>query len=196
MNFKQKIFLLVACISLFNCLNLIQDTYAKYSSNINATTNISIAKWNILVNNNDIKNNSDFSNSVAAVFVNNENINDGVIAPNAEGYFDVAVNASNVDVSYNMNMDVRVSNDSAVKDLIITGYSVNNGPIVNLNTSSYTVSSSVLNSETVRIYTYRFYVRWDDSENSTMSNVDDTNTTINSGNAKFDIVASFVQKAS
>lgn len=195
MNLKQKAFLLIACISLFNCFNLIQDTYAKYSSSANASTDISIAKWNILINNNDIKNNKDFSNSVVAVFTGNENTNDGVIAPTAEGYFDVVVNATNVDVSYNMNMVVNVSNDSDVKDLIITGYSVNNGPLTTLNTSNYTITSNVDHSETVKIYTYRFYVKWDDSENSTMSNEEDTNTTINSGTAKFDIVTSFIQKA-
>ena len=195
MNFKQRIFLLIACISLFNCLNLIQDTFAKYSSDVNASTNISIAKWNILVNNKDIKNNSDFSNSVVAVFTGNENVSDGVIAPTAEGYFDVSVNVSNVDVSFKMNMDVNVSNDSAVKDLIITGYSVNNGPITVLNTSSYTLTSNISYLDTTRIFTYRFYVKWDDSENSTMSNQDDTNTTINSGKAKFDINTSFIQNA-
>lgn len=195
MNLKQKAFLLIACISLFNCFNLIQDTYAKYSSSANASTDVSIAKWNILINNNDIKNNKDFSNSVVAVFTGNENTNDGVIAPTAEGYFDVVVNATNVDVSYNMNMVVNVSNDSDVKDLIITGYSVNNGPLTTLNTSNYTITSNVDHSETVKIYTYRFYVKWDDSENSTMSNEEDTNTTINSGTAKFDIVTSFIQKA-
>lgn len=195
MNLKQKAFLLIACISLFNCFNLIQDTYAKYSSDANASTNISIAKWNILINNNDIKNNKDFSNSVAAVFTGNENTNDGYIAPTAEGYFDVVVNASNVDVSYNMNMDINVSNNSDVKDLVITGYTVNNGPLTSLNTSSYTLTSNVSYSDSVRIYTYRFYVKWDDSENSSMSNEEDTNTTINSGTAKFDIVTSFIQKA-
>lgn len=195
MNFKQRIFLLIAFISLFNCLNLIQNTFAKYSSDINASTNISIAKWNILVNNNDIKNNSDFSNSVVAVFTGNENISDGVIAPTAEGYFDISINVTNVDVSYKMNMDINVSNDSAVKDLIITGYSVNNGTINSLNTSSYTLTSNVSNLDTTRIYTYRFYVKWDDSENNTMNNEEDTNTTINSGKAKFDIVTSFIQNA-
>lgn len=195
MNFKQKIFLLIACISMLNCLNLIQDTFAKYSSNANAYTNISIAKWNILINNNDIKNNKDFSNSVVAVFTENDNINDGVIAPTAEGYFDIVVNAENVDVSYNMNMDISVSNDSDVKDLIITGYSINNGPVTNLNTSNYNLVSSISHSENVRIYTYRFYVKWDDSENSIMNNESDTNTTINSGKAKFDIITSFIQKA-
>lgn len=195
MNFKQRIFLLIAFISLFNCLNLIQNTFAKYSSDINASTNISIAKWNILVNNNDIKNNSDFSNSVVAVFTGNENISDGVIAPTAEGYFDISINVTNVDVSYKMNMDINVSNDSDVKDLIITGYSVNNGPINSLNTSSYTLTSNVSHLDTTRIYTYRFYVKWDDSENNTMNNEEDTNTTINSGKAKFDIVTSFIQNA-
>lgn len=195
MNLKRKAFLLIAFISMFNCLSLIQNTYAKYSSDVDTSTNISIAKWNILVNNKDIKNSNDFSNSVVAVFTGNDNINDGVIAPTAEGYFDIVVNTSNVDVSYKMDMSINVSNDSAVKDLIITGYTVNNGPLTSLNTSSYNLSSSVSHSETVRIYTYRFYVKWDDSESSTMNNEEDTNTTINSGKAKFDIVTSFIQQA-
>lgn len=195
MEFKQRIFLLVACFSLLNCFNLIENTYAKYSSDASASANISIAKWSILVNEQDINNNNNFTNSIVPVFTGNENIKDGVLAPNAEGYFDLVINSTNVDVSYNSNINIKVSEDSAVTDLVITGYSVNNGEVISLDTSSYVLTDVYNYSDTNKIKTYRFYVKWDDSDTAGMNNTYDTYATTSNGKAKFDVSASFIQKA-
>ena len=50
---------------------------------------MAIAKWNILVNNLSIKTNTDISNSIVPVFTGNEHIAKDIIAPTAEGYFDI-----------------------------------------------------------------------------------------------------------
>lgn len=195
MEFKQRIFLLIACFSLLNCFNLIENTYAKYSSDASASANISIAKWSILVNEQDINNNNNFTNKIVPVFTGNENIKDGVLAPTAEGYFDIVINSTNVDVSYNSNINVKVSNDSAVKDLVITGYSVNNGELISLNTSNYVLTDVYNFTDSNKIKTYRFYVKWDDSSSATMNNTSDTYATTSDGKAKFDVNATFIQKA-
>ena len=41
-------------MSLFYCITLMQDTYAKYVSSAEANATLTIARWNILINNQDI----------------------------------------------------------------------------------------------------------------------------------------------
>ena len=55
MNIKNKIKFFIALISLVYCISLIQDTYAKYISSASGNATMSIARWNILVNDTDIK---------------------------------------------------------------------------------------------------------------------------------------------
>lgn len=193
MKYTKKILLLLALLSLIYTIFLINDTYAKYKSDANANTDITIARWNILVNNQDIKNNKDFSSTITPVFAGNENMASGIIAPTAEGYFDITVDYSNVDVSFSLNLNI-VPN-STVTDLIITGYSINDGSIIPVENNSYNITSDILYTETPKTKKYRFYIKWDDSENAQMDNQADTAAT-NDGNASFKITASFIQLAS
>ena len=93
MKLNRKITFLLALLALFYCVSLIQSTYAKYLSTADADTNITIARWNILVNNQDISQNSNFSEVLEPTFTGNENIKEGVIAPTATGYFDITLDA-------------------------------------------------------------------------------------------------------
>ena len=83
MKTKRKIAFFVALMSLFYCLTFMQDTYAKYLSSATATTNLTIARWNILVNNQDVANNSNFSETISPVFQGSTYIAPDVIAPTA-----------------------------------------------------------------------------------------------------------------
>ena len=53
-NTKKKAFLLLACVWFIITFSVIQTTYAKYVTNLDANTNITISYWNILVHNQDI----------------------------------------------------------------------------------------------------------------------------------------------
>ena len=98
-NSKKFLLLLIfICISLL--LFFIVQIYAKYKTSTEGTTSFAIANWNILVNELSIKNNSDFSNSIVPVFIENEHISNNIIAPTSEGYFDLSLDFSNVDVSF------------------------------------------------------------------------------------------------
>ena len=81
MKIKKKIVLFIALISLFYLVTTIENTYAKYISSATAEADMTIARWNILVNNQDILNNSNFSNTISPVFAGTQYINSGVIAP-------------------------------------------------------------------------------------------------------------------
>lgn len=189
MKLNRKITFLLALLALFYCVSLIQSTYAKYLSTADADTNITIARWNILVNNQDISQNSNFSEVLEPTFTGNENIKDGVIAPTATGYFDITLDGSTTDVSFSYDISFSEADDNTVTDLKITKYEIDghsytyNGPI----------SGNILVNDQNRALTVRVYVEWvDQTDDETMTNVDDT-TAANSGVAKFKVNVNVIQ---
>ena len=189
MKLNRKITFLLALLALFYCVSLIQSTYAKYLSTADADTNITIARWNILVNNQDISQNSNFSEVLEPTFTGNENIKDGVIAPTATGYFDITIDGSTTDVSFSYDISFSEADDNTVTDLKITKYEIDghsytyNGPI----------SGNILLNDQNRALTVRVYVEWvDQTDDETMTNVDDT-TAANGGVAKFKVNVNVIQ---
>lgn len=189
MKLNRKITFLLALLALFYCVSLIQSTYAKYLSSADADTNITIARWNILVNNQDISQNSNFSEVLEPTFTGNENIKEGVIAPTATGYFDITLDGSTTDVSFSYDISLSEADDNTVTDLKITKYEIDghsytyNGPI----------SGNILLNDQNRALTVRVYVEWvDQTDDETMTNVDDT-TAANSGVAKFKVNVNVIQ---
>ena len=189
MKLNRKITFLLALLALFYCVSLIQSTYAKYLSTADADTNITIARWNILVNNQDISQNSNFSEVLEPTFTGNENIKDGVIAPTATGYFDITLDGSTTDVSFSYDISLSEADDNTVTDLKITKYEIDghsytyNGPI----------SGNILLNDQNRALTVRVYVEWvDQTDHDTMTNVDDT-TAANGGVAKFKVNVNVIQ---
>ena len=192
MNLKQHHRFIIAFISLLLLLSFIQDTYGKYKSNASANTDITIAGWNILINNHDINNNSNFSNAIIPIFPGSTHIASDIIAPNSEGYFDIQINATSVDVSFTETITLSHGIDNTITDLVIVGYSLNGGAIINFNSDTKTITKDVLLADN-RIHTYRIYVNWQDGTGETMTNADDTNA-VKNGIASISVDVNFVQK--
>lgn len=188
----KKILILLSCVSLLVTISFFNETYGKYLTNLEDKTNIKIARWKILVNGADIKNNSTTGTTITPVFTDNENIQNNVIAPTSEGYFDIVIDGSGADVSFEYNITTTVSEESSVKDLIITGYSIDDGEKIETNES--VISNIVPLNQASKIINIRIFIKWDDSESSTMSNEEDTLATMSS-DAKMDVSLSFKQIA-
>ena len=124
MGIKRKIIFFVALMSLFYCLTLMQDTYAKYISSADATAGLTIARWNILLNDQDILVSSNFSDTIVPTFEGTDNIKSDVIAPTAEGYFEIELDGTDTDVSFDYTISITKPNTNTVDDLIITGYEI------------------------------------------------------------------------
>ena len=193
MNKKVYIILAGAIIFLSITVFLIHDSYAKYLTALNETTNIRVARWRILVNNNDIRSNSSANAVVTPVFYQNSNIANGIIAPTSEGYFDLIIDSSGADVSFEYSLDVSVNSTSAVRDLVVTGYKIDNGSVVN-TIETPLIEDSILYSSGITSRTIRVFIKWDDSASASMSNADDTLAA--DGTAKLDVALQFRQLAS
>jgi len=190
---SKKINIILACVALLFSLLIIQDTYAKYLTTTSGGANISIARWRILVNEQDIRNNSDITQTITPKFIENEHIANDIIAPLSEGYFDLIIDHSAADVSFEYEISTKVNDDSPVKDIVVTGYSTNGGVITNVDDQDYTITNTVPLSNTDKTITIRVYIKWDDSENATMDNEQDTNATMAGTPAKLDVNLSFKQ---
>ena len=67
---------------------------------------MNIARWKIIVNNKDIRDNSSSSAIISPVFLGNDNVASDIIAPGSEGYFDLIIDAKAADVSFKYKIDI------------------------------------------------------------------------------------------
>ena len=193
MNYIKKSILILALISLLLSIITINTTYAKYQSNVDAEADIKVARWHILVNNWDIKNNNTAKNTITPTFTGSEHIKEGVIAPTSEGYFDIIIDSTNVDVSFTYEITLATDETSNVKDFIVTSYTLNNSDPIIINNNE-TIKNTINKNDNIKTTTLRVYVKWNDGENSTMNNQEDTSATIEGNNtAKLSVKLNFKQ---
>ena len=211
--------LVVAGVFIF----LFYNTYAKYISSIDSDATADVASWKIYVNNNDVTSGNSFSNIITPVFEGNSNIASGVIAPTAEGYFDLEIDASDTDVSLKYTITTSDNPDSAVSDIIISGYSIDGGERQNIqnitsgvtsdtsmtsevtsSTSStstndnFKVEGNILYNSQDKDVSIRVYIKWNDDENqgASMTNSQDTAATQGQNNlAKINVNIKLIQIA-
>ena len=185
--------MVLSLFALLFSINVIMGTYGKYLTTLDETTDIKIAKWSILVNNEDVRNGTTQNSVITPVFLGNSNINEDVIAPTAEGYFDLVIDGTNADVSFRYDIDVAVADTSSVTDLVVTGYSINAGT---MQEYTDTISNIVPFQSENKVNIIRIYIMWDDGDDSTMTNEQDTETTTMNIDAKMDVSLTFTQIAS
>lgn len=193
--FNRKFRLLLACISLLCLLDLVQDTYAKYTSSANANTNFTIARWAFTVNSQDVLSNSNFSNTIVPTIDTNANISPGVIAPTSTGSFEITIDSSNVGVAFDEVITLTNGANNTVSDLVFTGYTKNNGTLTDLgNTNTATITTNHNLGEVTTVNTYHFYIAWIDGANENMNNAADTAAATN-GVASIHVNLNFTQRA-
>ena len=190
---KKYIIIILGFISLLLCLFFIQESYAKYVSSADERATMSIARWKILVNNEDIRNNSTAEMIINPVFPGNENMAENIIAPTSEGYIDLIIDAREADVSFEYKIEVGVNENSIVKDLIATKYSIDGGNTIAFASNNKIIKNTVLHRDNNNVITIRVYIMWNDGEGSVMDNLQDTSVTNSTGKALIDVKMNFKQ---
>lgn len=194
MDNKKKLLLLIILILICILIYTIIQIYAKYISSAQGNASINIASWDIKVNNLSIKNNTDISSTLAPVFPGTSHISSNVIAPTAEGYFDLNFDFTNTDVSFRYDISLSVSPNSSVQDLITTGYAIDDGTTIPVSSQSDTISDTILHGSNINTRKIRVFIKWDDDpQTATMSNADDTLSTKSNNPALYSVNISFTQ---
>ena len=151
-----------------------------------------MARWSILVNDQDIVENSNFTETITPQFAGSTHIREGVIAPTAQGYFEIELDGTDTDVSFDYTISVDLADDNTVTDLKVTSYEIDN---VSHNYNGDITGTFLLNDQD-KTLNIKFYVEWDDNAlTETMDNFDDADATID-GIAALEVTVNVVQKAS
>ena len=176
MKYYKKFLFILAILSASISIFFIVQIYGKYSSSTPGSADIPIAKWNIKVNDTSIG--TDSSIIINPVFSGSEHIAPNVIAPGAEGYFDINLDFRDVEVSFSYDITLGSQEDSsAILDIIPTGYSIDNNPKIDLEGDTH-ISDNIYYGDNITSRTIRVYVMWnDDLSTESMNNAADTATT-------------------
>ena len=189
---KFILFLIGLCFGILFIIFV--QIYAKYLTSADGNTSLIIARWNIMVNDLSIKNNTDISNSMVPVFPGTEHISSNIIAPTVEGYFDLNLDFSAADVSFKYEITSGADENSSVKDLVATGYSINDGEKVEFENYNEPISEIIPLSSDIKTRKIRIYIMWNDNADSqTMDNTADTLSTSSENPVLFHVNISFTQ---
>ena len=162
---------------------------------IDGSVQTRIASWLIKVNNENIENKDTLTNEIIPVFDENEYVNDGVIAPGSTGYFELTINAENVDVDFTYEITTTVDESTPLEDLVLTGYELN-GTRHNYEEGSKTVTGDL--EKNTGDTNLKVFFKWNDDTTNTMNNEADTEYAIDEDHeiTKINVAIHFIQKKS
>lgn len=195
MDKKKNDFLFIIIfivITILSLLYLETSSYAKYKRQINAEVQSRISSWNIKVNNESINNKNTLTSEIIPTIQTNQYVKEGTLAPGTTGYFDVVINAEEVDVDFIYTIKGETNEETPLLDLLITDYEIDG--IKTSYTEGKTLSGELKkNSPNTPI---RIYFKWNDSETNIMNNYEDTQYAINPNNknTKIKVSITFTQK--
>ena len=180
----KKVRFILAFVSLSICLCFMSSTYSRYVADTSGNIDVLFAKWQILVNDTDITTNTESTITFSPVIEENEYVAPNVVAPSSKGYFDIEINPTNVNVSFEYLIDLEIDN-SIVTDLIITKYAIlpstyiDGDPIETIELEEDYITNSLYFDRNVEqfqfeTFTIRIYFEWYEGENEVMNDEDDT----------------------
>ena len=183
MSKKIKIILILLTLSV--TLSFMSDTYSRYVVNTNSNVEMTFANWQILVNETDITNGTTTSLAITPVIEASEHVKSNTIAPSSKGYFDILINPSNVEVSFNYKANFKVLNEN-LTDIKILKYAILDENYIEGETKiesqdivDNTISGSLTFDNQTENFTYkpftiRVYFEWYEGEDETMDNKQDS----------------------
>ena len=163
---KKRVKIVFAFTLLAISLCLTNNTYSRYIADSNGDVDIEFAKWQILVNNNDITDGTNAEMTFTPTIEPNANIAQNYIAPSSKGYFDIDIDHSNVDVSFNYTITLDIENEE-IPDLMVTKYAVidstydeKKGPTY-LDIKDNKISNDIIHKVSEdKKFTIRVYFEW------------------------------------
>ncbi|MGM9877197.1 MAG: hypothetical protein ACI33S_00975 [Bacilli bacterium] len=202
MKNKLKV-LLVLIVSTFT-ISLISNTYSRYIVDAASNLEMQFSKWQILINENDITDNNSSEIVLAPVLEENENIKANTFAPTSKGYFDILVDPTNVELSFDYTITLELLNQD-MPDLLISNYSLidssyNENDTLTLNNIENNQIKGTLiydNQEenySFEPFTIRIYFEWYEGENELMDDISDTQVSNTQDNLQIKANIQFTQK--
>lgn len=202
---KTRIKIMLVFMSLALTISLMSNTYSRYVADTTGSLEVQFAKWKILVNNNDITSGNVSSIELTPVVDANENVAKNKLAPSSSGYFDIEIDPTDVEVSFDYEISLEVLNEN-IPDLLVTKYSLIKGDsdldkdsikmndiVDNVISGTFRYKNVASGSDevfTFKPFTIRVYFEWIDNEEvSTMNDEADTQIGLNAEDYTLEIKA-------
>ena len=189
MTISKKVKIILLLLSLSLTMAFMSDTYSRYVADTTGDVEVQFAKWQISIFDYDITSGEKKTLDLQPVVIKNEHVAANTFAPSSKGYFDIAVDPSNVNVSFEYTISLEVLNKD-MPDLMITQYSLLNevgveGDKVDIDSTS-NVNGIIENAITKQVlynkeepfkpFTIRIYFEWFEGEGEQQD--DDADTVI------------------
>ncbi len=146
---RKKIKLLIVLALVGFPLSIMSNTYSRYVADTTGDVEMAFAKWQILVNDSDIANSNATSIEIMPTILENDNVAKNKLAPTSKGYFDIVIDPTAVQVSFNYH--INILNDEDMADLIIDKYAIIDSD-TNLDELEY---KEITNNEIIDSYDYQ-----------------------------------------
>lgn len=179
---KRRLCLLLLLVSASVSLCFISSTYSRYVAGTEGNIDMLFAKWQILVNENDITAQNSSNITFNPVIEPSQNIKDNTIAPTSKGYFDIDIDPSNVEVSFRYLITLSMDNED-MPDLMITKYAYlpsnyqDGDALEYITTNTNTITDDLIydnNGDGFEAFTIRVFFEWYDGEDETMNDAADS----------------------
>lgn len=177
---KNKLKILLVLIVVTFTMSLVSNTYSRYVVDAASNLEIQFTKWQILINEIDITSNNTSELVLAPALIDNPNIKTNTFAPTSEGYFDILINPSNVELSFDYTISLELLNEN-MPDLLISNYSLitsttteDDTPVLNDIIDNQIVGSLNYSDEAFKPFTIRIYFKWYEGIDEQMDDYQDT----------------------
>ena len=183
MNKKIKVILILLTLSV--TLSFMSDTYSRYAVNTTSNVELTFAKWQILVNENDITDSTTSNLIITPIIEESENVKKNTLAPSSKGYFDILINPTNVEVSFDYIMNLKILNEN-MPDILISKYAIldenyeegkttiNKLDIIDNEIKNSLIFDNNTQNFVFKPFTIRVFFEWFEGTNELMGDTQDT----------------------
>ena len=196
---KTKLKILIVFVIFAFALSIVSNTYSRYVAAAEGNIDLALANWQILLNNEDITNSSSSVGQINPVILENENVANNKLAPSSKGYFDINIDASSVELSFNYN--IKINKNEILDDLLITKYQI----IEEDTNSEETEYIDVVNNEingtidyseenAIKPFKIRVFFEWFDGDSEESNDENDTEVVKNNNSLTIAATIKFTQK--
>ena len=196
---KTKLKVLIVFVIFACALSIVSNTYSRYVAAAEENIDLALANWQILLNDEDITTSSESVGLINPVILENENVANNKLAPSSVGYFDIDIDASSVELSFNYNL--KINKNEILDDLLITKYQIieedtNSDEAEYIDVVNNEINGTIDYSEenTIKPFKIRVFFEWFDGDSEESNDESDTEIVKNNNSLTINATIKFTQK--
>ena len=176
MKFNIKFcFFILTCIFLIFTVFLINSTFARYITALTATSTVEMGTWSIIVNNQNVVENSNLSECITPIFNSNPTyIADDKIVPTSTGYVEININYEEVNVPFEYKISFKQENSTILEDFKFTDYSIDGGTAIMVDNADSSIIGTINPDGLTTEHNFLLNFAWIDDESASFDDMEDT----------------------